>query len=92
MDADSDEIYFMRESESPGFEYLKRYVDGQWYQLGYSRDNFSFDSIEFTLGGEERLALEGSIVQKYAYYRTCLEPGNYRVVLEMQSANQTPHY
>lgn len=60
--------------------------------MGYSQDNFSFSSIEFALGGEEGFVLEGGIVQKYAYYGTRLEPGKYRVVLEMQSADKTSYY
>lgn len=93
VDADSEEVYFLiRDGEGPGFEYLEHYIDGQWYRLGYSQDNFPFTTIELSLGGEESYGLGGSIVQKYAYYGTRLEPGAYRVVLEMKAADGTPHY
>ena len=49
-------------------------------------------TIEFALGGGEGSALEGSIVQKYDYYGTRLEAGIYRLVLEMQAKDGTPHY
>ena len=75
-----------------GFEYLERRMDGQWYRLEYSQDSFSFNNLDFSLGGENGSGLEGSIVQKYAHYGTRLEPGNYRVVLRMMSEDGIPHY
>ena len=92
--ADSEDVYyFIQDGEPPNrFEYLEHRVDGQWYRLGYSQDNFPFSTIEFALGGEESSALQGSIVQKYAYYGTRLEPGTYRVVLEMKAEDGAPHY
>lgn len=92
--ADSEAIYyFVQDGEPPNrFEYLERCVDGQWYRLGYTQDNFPFTTIEFALGGEEASDLQGSIVQKYAYYGTRLEPGTYRVVLEMKAEDGTLHY
>ena len=92
--ADSPEVYyFVHNGEYPNsFEFLEHYTDGQWYRLGYTQDNDSFTTIEFALGGEESLGLEGTIVQKYAYYGTRLEPGAYRVVLEMKAQDGTPHY
>ncbi len=94
VDANSKAIYyFVEDGEPPNrFEYLERCVDGQWYRLGYTQDNFPFTTIEFALGGEESSGLEGSIVQKYDYYGTRLEPGAYRVVLEMKAEDGTPHY
>ncbi len=90
--ADSDEVYhFVEESQTPGFEFLERQVDGQWYRLGYSQEYFPTRNLDYTLGGEG-IGLEDSIVQKYAYYGTRLEPGKYRVVLEMRAEDQTPHY
>lgn len=89
--ADSKEVYSFI-SDGPGFEYLERRVNGQWYRLGYSQDVFPFNRTEFTLGGGESDSLEGSIVQKYAYYGTRLEAGAYRVVLEMNAADGAPHY
>ena len=92
--ADSEEVYyFIRDGKAPNtFVYLERNVDGQWYRLSYTQDNFPFTTIEFALGGGEGSALEGSIVQKYAYYGTRLEAGIYRLVLEMQAKDGTPHY
>ena len=76
---------------SPGFEYLERHIDGQWYRLTYSQDIFPFNNLEFSLGGDST-GLQGSIVQKYDYYGTRLEAGTYRVVLEMKAKDGTPHY
>ena len=92
--ADSKEVYtFSWNPEvEPGFEYIERCIDGQWYRLGYLQDDFSFNNLEFPLGGEDNSALEGSVVQKYAYYGTRLEPGNYRVVLRMISEDGISHY
>lgn len=93
VSASSEEVYtFSKEGEGPGFKYLERFADGQWYRLGYTQDVFPFNTTELRLGGEEGSVLLGSIVQKYAYYGTRLEPGNYRVVLEMRAADGTPHY
>ena len=92
--ADSEDVYyFIEDGEAPNtFEYLEHYVDGQWYRLGYTQENFAVTTIEFALGGEENSGLEGSVVQKYAYYGTRLEPGAYRVVLEMRAEDGAPHY
>ena len=89
--ANSKEIYSFGEDGSPGFEYLERHTDGQWYRLTYSQDIFSFNNLEFSLGGDST-GLQGSIVQKYDYYGTRLEAGTYRVVLEMKAKDGTPHY
>jgi hypothetical protein len=89
--ADSEEVYYFYD-EAPGFEFLERCVDGQWYRLGYSQDDFAFNSLEFSLGGGNGTGLQGSIVQKYDYYGTRLEAGTYRVVLEMKAKDGTPHY
>ena len=94
VDADSEDVYyFIQDGEPPNrFEYLERCVDGQWYRLAYTQDDFPFTTIEFALGGEEGLGLKGSTIQKYAYYGTRLEPGPYRLVLEMKAVDGTPHY
>ena len=92
--ADSDDVYyFICDGEAPNaFEFLERRVDGQWYRLAYTQNNFPYSTVEFALGGEESAALAGSIVQKYDYYGTRLEAGTYRVVLEMRASDGTPHY
>lgn len=93
VDADSKDIYyFTRDGEAPEFVFLEQCIDGQWYRLGYLEENFPFNTVEFALGGEKSTGLVGSIVQKYAYYGTRLEPGTYRVVLEMKSEDGAPHY
>lgn len=91
VEAESKEAYSF-DTDGPGFEYLERCIDGQWYRLGHSQDCFPFNSLVLKLGGEESNGLQGSIVQKYAYYGTRLEPGEYRVVLEMKAQDGTPHY
>ena len=45
--ANSKEIYSFGEDGSPGFEYLERHIDGQWYRLTYSQDIFPFNNLEF---------------------------------------------
>jgi hypothetical protein len=89
--ADSEEVYYFYD-EAPGFEFLERCVDGQWYRLGYSQDDFAFNSLEFSLGGGNGTGLQGSIVQKYDYYGTRLEAGTYRLVLEMKSPCHSWHH
>ena len=89
--ANSKEIYSFGEDGSPGFEYLERHIDWQWYRLTYSQDIFPFNNLEFSLGGDST-GLQGSIVQKYDDYGTRLEAGTYRVVLEMKTKDGTPHY
>lgn len=92
--ANSETVYyFIHDGEAPNtFEYLEQYVDGQWYRLRYLRDNFPFTTLKLALGGEESSILEGSIVQKHAYYGTRLESGLYRIVLEMKAEDGSPHY
>ena len=79
-------------TQQAGHAKIQRLMDGQWYRLEYSQDSFSFNNLDFSLGGENGSGLEGSIVQKYAHYGTRLEPGNYRVVLRMMSEDGIPHY
>jgi hypothetical protein len=89
--ADSEEVYSFY-GEAPGFEFLERCVDGQWYRLGYSQDDFAFNNLEFSLGGGNGTGLQGSVVQKYDHYGTRLEAGTYRLVLEMRAKDGTAHY
>jgi len=90
--ADTAEVYTLRQDGvDPDFEFLDRCIDGQWYRLQPSRE-LAFSPLEFALGGDAASALEGSLVQKYAYYGTHLEPGLYRLVLELWDADKTPHY
>ena len=44
--ANSKEIYSFGEDGSPGFEYLERHIDGQWYRLTYSQDIFPFNNYK----------------------------------------------
>jgi len=92
--ADAQDVYyFVHDGEAPNsFEFLEQYADGQWHRLGYTQDSFPFTTLEFALGGEESSGLEGTIVQKYAYYGTRLESGAYRVVLEMKAEDGVSHY
>ena len=92
--ADSDEVYYFgHDGNAPNsFEFLERQLDGQWYRLGYTQTDEPFTTIEFAVGGQESSGLSGSVVQKHAYYGTRLEPGLYRLVLEMKDAAGTPHY
>lgn len=92
--ADSEDVYyFVQDGEAPNtFEYLECNVGGQWHRLNYVQNNFSFTTIEFALGGDEGVSLDGSVVQKYSNYGTRLTSGLYRVVLEMRAADGASHY
>lgn len=92
--ADSDETYrFIESGETHRtFEYLERSVGGVWYRLGREQDALSAETLEYPLGGDGWDTMEGSIVQKDAGYGTRLEPGLYRVVLEMEAEDGTTHY
>lgn len=90
VEADSKEVCSF-DDDAPGFAYLERCIDGQWYRLGYSQDRFPFHSFALEWGGEESGGLQGSIVQKDAYDGTRLESEAYRVVLEMKAQDGTPH-
>lgn len=92
VSASSEEIYTFH-NDGADFEYLERCIDSQWYRLGYSQDKqYSLNNTpEFALGGEST-GLKGSVVQKYAYYGTRLEPGIYRLTLEMKATDGTSHY
>ena len=93
--ANSEDVYAFSidgNDSEPDFSYLEQYADGQWHRLQYSQDDFGHNDIEFLLGRDESTSLEGSVVQKYDYYGTRLEQGNYRLVLKMTSEDGTPHY
>ena len=92
--ADSDDVYyFICDGEAPNtFEFLERRVDGQWYRLAYTQENFPYSTEKYAVGGGESTGLGGNIVQKYDYYGTRLEAGTYRVVLEMRASDGTPRY
>ena len=92
--ADSDDVYhFTCDGEAPNtFEFLERKVDGQWYRLAYTQENFPYSTEKYAVGGGESTGLGGNIVQKYDYYGTRLEAGTYRVVLETQASDGTPRY
>lgn len=92
VSASSKDIYTFS-GDGTNFEYLERCIDGQWYRLGYSQDEQYrlSNTPEFVLGGEST-GLQGSVVQKYDSYGTRLEPGVYRLTLEMKAADGTPYY
>ena len=54
--ADSDDVYhFTCDGEAPNtFEFLERKVDGQWYRLAYTQNDFPYSTVEFALGGKHR--------------------------------------
>ena len=78
--ADTPEVYRFSIADR-GFEYLERRVDGQWYRLEYTQENYGFHPAEFAVGGDTT-GFEGSLVQKYNDYGTRLEDGLYRLTLE----------
>lgn len=59
--ADSDDVYhFTCDGEAPNtFEFLERKVDGQWYRLAYTQNDFPYSTVEFALGGEEKRRFGG---------------------------------
>lgn len=90
VSAESEDIYTFS-TENADFSNLERCVDGQWYRLKRSQDMENLSHLDFPLGGDST-GLQGSIVQKFDNYGTRLEPGTYRVTLEMQAEDGTPHY
>ncbi len=86
--ADSEDIYIFEEDAS-SFEYLERLENGRWYRLDCQ--NPGTGHIRFDLGGDST-GLSGSLVQKYAGYGTRLEPGTYRLALEMRDSQGALHY
>ncbi len=78
------------DADGTGFEFLECCIDGKWYRLAYTQDNFPYNSLSFELGKGESLA--GSVVQKFEDYGTRLEQGLYRLTLEMTGENGDVHY
>ena len=91
VSADSENTYTFN-ADGSGFEFLECFKDGQWHRLAYVQDEFPYNETTFTLGKEEGSALEGSLVQKYDDYGTRLEPGLYRLTLEMRENNADMRY
>ncbi len=90
ISVDSPVVYELKESPGRSFENLEVCVDGRWYRLACT-DELIFDTV-FTLGGEGNTGFEGSVVQKYAGYGTRLEPGLYRLTMELTAADGSLHY
>ena len=86
---DSEEIYYLVEDGSP-FAYLEGLADGQWYRLDCQREQDGCTT--FDLGGNGNTAFYGSVVQKYDGYGTRLEPGTYRLTMELTDRQGAPHY
>ena len=87
----SESIYHIDES-SEQFEHLDRFVDGQWYRLDRTYEAESIGHLTLDLGGEGHTGFHASLVQKYDGYGTRLDPGQYRLVLELYDSKNTPHY
>lgn len=90
---DSQEIYHLTTGNEPNSaetERLERLLDGQWYRLR-STEPTGFQSYVFDLGGHENTGFYGSLVQKYEGYGTRLEPGTYRLILELTDHDGQPH-
>ena len=90
---DSQEVYHLTTGNEPHCaetERLERLVDGQWCPLR-STEPTGFQSNTFDLGGPENTGFYGSLVQKYEGYGTRLEPGTYRLVLELTDHDGRSH-
>lgn len=85
----SEDVYTLSNEAAP-MERLEALKDGQWYAL--ARQWESFNPISFDLGGAGNTGFEGSLVQKYQDYGTRLEPGTYRLTLELADRQGAPHY
>ncbi len=92
IDANRDATYTMNANPSNAPERLERQVDGRWYRLVRKGTWADYD-LPFDLGGEEgSLGLQASLVQKYNGYGTRLEPGLYRLTVELLAPDGTPRY
>ena len=85
----SEDVYTLSNEAAP-MERLESLKDGQWYAL--ARQWESFNPVSFELGGAGNTGFEGSLVQKYDDYGTRLEPGTYRLTLELADQQGAPHY
>lgn len=88
---DSEDVYFLGRETYP-FEHLEQLDGGRWHRLVSAEEGDRITFEGFSIGGEDNTGFAGSVVQKYAGYGTRLEPGTYRLTLELTDAEGTPHY
>ncbi|MGI6030378.1 MAG: hypothetical protein ACOX7F_02635 [Eubacteriales bacterium] len=87
---DSPEVYSLVDDAPQTFEHLEWFHQGQWVRLVRQTESGAY--VTFDIGGSENTGFQGSLVQKYEGYGTRLEPGTYRLTLEMTDSQNEPHY
>lgn len=88
IDNDSEDVYYL-DGNNKEYEYLERFIDGQWHRLINEIDSTGIDFIDI---GGKWTGFQGSFVQKYDGYGTRLEKGEYRFVIELSDAQGENHY
>ena len=88
---DSEEVYTLVDTEEKTYKYLERLVDGQWYRLVCDEIRSPIDRSR-EIGGPGNTGYEEGLYQKYDGYGTRLEPGSYRIVLELTDREGDIHY
>lgn len=86
----SEEVYQLVTAKGKSCRLLDRLVDGQWYRM--ERPEAIPEVIEWSAQVGNALGFESSFTQKTDYYGTRLEPGTYRLVLELTADDGSSHY
>lgn len=89
----SEEIYQLIQESGKDYCHLDKLVDGQWYRM--EQPEAIPDIINGTLqigGWPAASAFSATFTQDFDRYGTRLEPGTYRLVLELTADEGTPHY
>ena len=88
----SEEVYRLTMCDGKNGQYLDRLVNGQWHRL--ERPEAIPDMVDWVtqVGGPDTLSFESKFTQRTDYYGTRLEPGTYRLVLELTADDGSSHY
>lgn len=88
----SQEVYQLIARKGKNYLQLDRLVDGQWYRMERPETIPDMIDLAVTVGGPDTLSFEGKFTQRSGYYGTRLEPGTYRLVLELTDHDGSLHY